>query len=122
MEPLKGKKPIKLMKCSDVVLKNNRFTASVSEEDLSRFSDLLDRFRIRVKPTNYRVDLRKQILDIVKRIPKKKDTKIELKGNRLYIYNINNRGIGGLPKNYVLIIPKKYVKDVKNYLNQQGNQ
>ena len=122
MEPLKGKKPIKLLKCSKVVLKNNRFTADVSDEDISRFSDLLERFQIRVKPTNYRVDLKKQILDIVKRIPRKKDTKVELKGNRLYIYNINNRGIRGLPKDYVLIIPRKYVKDVKNYLNQQGNQ
>ena len=122
MEPLKGKKPIKLMKCSDVVLKNNRFIASVSEEDLSRFSDLLNRFRIRVKPTNYRVNLKKEILDIVKRIPKKKDTKLELKGNKLYIYNIDNEGIKGLPGNYVLIIPKEYVKDVRDYLNRQGNQ
>ena len=122
MEPLKGKKPIKLMKCSDVVLKNNKFTASVSEEDLLRFSGLLNRFGIRVKPTEYRVNLKREILDIIKRIPKKKDTRLELKGNKLYIYNIDSKGIKGLPRNYVLIIPKEYVKDVRDYLNQQDNQ
>jgi len=116
MEPLRGKKAIKLMKCLNVFVKNNKMETEFSD-DISRFSDLLDRFDIEAKPTNYTVDLRKQIIDIIKRIPKGEDTRLELKGNKLYIYNIDNTGIKGLPKDYILIIPKEYVNDVKELLN-----
>ena len=76
---------------------------------LASFKPLLTRYHIRLKPTHYRVNLDRQINDIIKYAPKTSKTKIIKKGDAIYLYNLNNRGIKGLKKNYILYLhhPKK---------------
>lgn len=69
---------------------------------LKSFKPMLKRWHITVEPTGYRVDLLRQIKDIVARIPKTKKTRVVRKNGAIYIYDIDNRGIKGLGKNYVL--------------------
>ena len=69
---------------------------------LKSFTPMLKRWNITVQPTGYRVDLSRQIEDIVARIPRTKKTRIVRKKGEIEIYNLDNRGIKGLGKNYVL--------------------
>ena len=73
------------------------------------FKPLLKRYHISVKPTHYKVNLSAQINDIIKYAPKTSKTKIIKKDDAIYLYNLNNRGIKGLKKNYILYLrhPKK---------------
>lgn len=114
--PSKGKDAIRKFLAKNIIEKNNLISYEDRNIDLSSFEDMLRKYNLKVKPTNYKVNLKKQILDILKNIPKTDKTSFELEGNRLHIYNIDNRKIKALPKNYMLIIPKEYIKDVKAYL------
>ncbi|GEM_PF-5062778 len=114
--PSKGKDAIRKFLAKNIIEKNNLISYEDRNIDLSSFEDMLRKYNLKVKPTNYKVNLKKQILDILKNIPKTDKTSFELEGNRLNIYNIDNKKIKALPKNYMLIIPKEYIKDVKAYL------
>ncbi len=114
--PSKGKDAIRKFLAKNIIEKNNLISYEDRNIDLSSFEDMLRKYNLKVKPTNYKVNLKKQILDILKNIPKTDKTSFELEGNRLHIYNIDNKKIKALPKNYMLIIPKEYIKDVKAYL------
>ncbi len=114
--PSKGKDAIRKFLAKNIIEKNNLISYEDRNIDLSSFEDMLRKYNLKVKPTNYKVNLKKQILDILKNIPKTDKTSFELEGNRLHIYNIDNRKIKALPKNYMLIIPKEYIKDIKAYL------
>ena len=76
---------------------------------LASFKPLLRRYHIKLKPTHYRVNLHRQINDIIKYAPKTSKTKIIKKGDAIYLYNLNNRGIKSLKRNYILYLhhPKK---------------
>jgi len=69
---------------------------------LKSFEPMLRRNHITVRPTGYRVDLPRQIRDIIARIPQSPQTKIEKSTDRITIHLIDNRGIKGLPEEYVL--------------------
>ena len=114
--PSKGKDAIRKFLAKNIIEKNNLISYEDRNINLSSFEDMLRKYNLKVKPTNYKVNLKKQILDILKNIPKTDKTSFELEGNRLHIYNIDNKKIKALPKNYMLIIPKEYIKDVKAYL------
>ncbi len=114
--PSKGKDAIRKFLAKNIIEKNNLISYEDRSIDLSSFEEMLRKYNLKVKPTNYKVNLKKQILDILKNIPKTDKTSFELEGNRLHIYNIDNKKIKALPKNYILIIPKEYIKDVKAYL------
>ena len=66
------------------------------------FKPMLNKYKIKVKPTNYKVNLTKEINDIIALIPKKANTKIIRQKNKIIIKNINNSNIKGLKKNFVL--------------------
>ncbi len=114
--PSKGKDAIRKFLAKNIIEKNNLISYEDRNINLSSFEEMLRKYNLKVKPTNYKVNLKKQILDILKNIPKTDKTSFELEGNRLHIYNIDNKKIKALPKNYMLIIPKEYIKDVKAYL------
>ncbi len=114
--PSKGKDAIRKFLAKNIIEKNNLISYEDRNINLSSFEDMLRKYNLKVKPTNYKVNLKKQILDILKNIPKTNKTSFELEGNRLHIYNIDNKKIKALPKNYMLIIPKEYIKDIKAYL------
>lgn len=69
---------------------------------LKSFAPLLQKYEIRIRPTGYRVDLQKQVEDILSFVPRTSKTRIERSGEKIVIYNIDNRGIKGLAKRFVL--------------------
>ncbi len=69
---------------------------------LSSFEPMLERFAIEIKPTRYKVNKQKQIEDIIRLIPKKADTIVKRYENRVEIINIDNKGLKGMGKNFVL--------------------
>ena len=66
------------------------------------FLPLIKRYGITVKPTHYRVDLKKQIEDIIARIPRGAATTIVRKKDTIEIHHINHQGIKGLGREYKL--------------------
>jgi len=66
------------------------------------FKPMLNKYNIKVKPTNYKVNLQQQIKDIISLIPKKADTKIIKLKDKIIIKNIDNSNIKGLGKNFIL--------------------
>ena len=73
-----------------------------ANELLASFAPLLRRYAITVAPTRYRVDLQKQIEDIVRYVPRTPATRIERFEDRIEIHNIDNRGIKGLGSDFIL--------------------
>ena len=69
---------------------------------LAAFQEMLQRYGITVRATGYRVDVPKQISNIVARIPRTSETVVEREKDRILIRNIDNRGIRGLPRDFVL--------------------
>lgn len=114
--PIKGKDAIRKFLTKNIIEKNNLISYKDREIDLSSFEEMLKKYNLKVEPTNYKVNLKKQILDILKHIPKTDKTSFELEGNKLHIYNIDNKKIKFLPKNYMLVIPKEHIKAAKAYL------
>ncbi len=114
--PIKGKDAIRKFLTKNIIEKNNLISYKDREIDLSSFEEMLKKYNLKVEPTNYKVNLKKQILDILKHIPKTDKTSFELEENKLHIYNINNKKIKFLPKNYMLVIPKEHIKAAKAYL------
>lgn len=68
------------------------------------FLPLLKRYGITVQPTGYKVDLKKQIEDIITRIPKDTTTTIIHKADSIEIHNLHHQGIKGLGKSYRLLL------------------
>lgn len=81
--------------------KNLRF-APQANRLLASFAPLLRRYGIKIRPTGYVVDRARQIEDIIHLIPTKGNTIIKRYEDKIVIYNIDNRGIKGLGKNFVL--------------------
>ncbi len=75
---------------------------------LSSFKDMLEKYSIEIKPTGYKVDTKKQVEDIIKYIPKNSKTVIKREKDKIIIKNIDNKGIKGLGKNFVLKLGKNY--------------
>jgi len=105
----KSQKPINGVKIVDKLFRNPKKLDFYSKEFGSRANKLLDSFskmlreyNIKVKPTNYVVDSKKMVEDIIKTIPKKSDTVIKRYKDRVEIKNINNSGIKGLGKSFTL--------------------
>ena len=69
----------------------------------ARFAALIERYGIMVKPTGYRVDLNRQIRDIIARIPRRPGTTVVRRNDKIVIDHLDNRGIKGLGERYLLL-------------------
>ncbi len=87
---------------------------------LNNLKKMLARINEKVKPTNYKVNYRRQILDILKTIPKNSKTKIILRKNEIYIYNIDNTAIKKLPSNFILKLKDNinFIEDIKKLIGK----
>jgi hypothetical protein len=69
---------------------------------LKSFKKMLENYNIKVKPTNYKVDLHNEIKKIIDTIPKNKKTKIYNDKNKIKIFHIDRKGYKNMPKNLIL--------------------
>ncbi len=81
---------------------SNPYFGQRANELLASFRPMLRRYAIIVTPTHYRVDVQKQIADILRYVPRTSATRIERFEDRIEIYNIDNRGIKGLGRDFIL--------------------
>lgn len=81
--------------------KNLNFNADANQL-LDSFQLMLKSHNIKVKPTGYIVDVKKQIQDIISLIPKKSDTIITYYEDRVEIKNINNKGLKEMGNKFIL--------------------
>jgi len=80
----------------------NKISKNKANIILNSFHKMLTQNNIIIKPTNYKVDYKKQINDIIELIPQNANTKINKYPNKIEILNIDNKNINNLPNNFTL--------------------
>ena len=71
---------------------------------LKSFQPILENYNIKIQPTGYVVDTKKQVKDIISFIPKKSDTIIQYSHDRVEIKHIDNRGFKGMGNKFILLL------------------
>jgi len=106
-EPIKGVKLVsKLFRDPQHLDFYNSYFKDRANRTLDSFKPMLSKYNIEVKATNYKVDYQKQREDIISLIPKTANTTITRTKDRVIIKNLDNRGIKGLDKDFILKIPE----------------
>ena len=73
-----------------------------ANKQLHSFDQMLRSNNIQVKATNYKIDSKRQVQDIIDGIPKTNRTEVLHLKDKILIKNIDNRGIKGLKKTFIL--------------------
>jgi len=106
-EPIRGVRLVKhLFKDPRHLNFYNQYFGDRANRTLRTFRTMLQKYNIRIKPTNYRVNYEQQREDVIANIPKTANTKIIRTQDKVIIRNLDNRGIKGLDKDFVLKLPK----------------